>query len=293
VVESAWLRDSSRLGRRRVGKSQLLRHWALDKHSVVHVARNRAPAEELAALSQAVATIVLGTRRDLIARPFHDWDDAFDFLAAASASEPLLIVIDEFPELLKSSPTLESALRAIWERIDGTCQPRLILCGSAVRVMEALQTQDAPLFNRMTLRLQVNPFRPSEMAKMLPAASPLERAAAWGVRGGMPFYLSAWDENLKFRDNIAKLFCNEHALLLSEGEFVLATEGYSRRASRSVAGAGTARHLGRQHKFQRNQVANQHVAAANAGRFRATALDCSSSASDREAVDKTKLLPHR
>jgi AAA+ ATPase superfamily predicted ATPase len=211
-------------GRRRVGKSQLLRHWALDKRAVIHVARNRALAEELAALSQAVAIIAPGSRRDLIARPFHDWDDAFDFLAAAAASEPLLIVIDEFPELLKSSPTLESALRAIWERIDGTCQLRLILCGSAVRAMEALQTQDAPLFNRMTLRLQVNPFRPSEVSKMLPGASPLERAAAWGVCGGIPFYLSAWDENLKFRDNIAKLFCNEYALLLSEGEFVLATE---------------------------------------------------------------------
>jgi AAA+ ATPase superfamily predicted ATPase len=100
-------------GRRRVGKSQLLRHWALDKRAVIHVARNRALAEELAALSQAVAIIAPGSRRDLIARPFHDWDDAFDFLAAAAASEPLLIVIDEFPELLKSSPTLESALRAI------------------------------------------------------------------------------------------------------------------------------------------------------------------------------------
>jgi AAA+ ATPase superfamily predicted ATPase len=211
-------------GRRRVGKSQLLRHWSASKRAVVHVARNRALADELASLSRAVAAIASGSKRDLLSRPFHDWDDAFDFLATMSASEPLLIVIDEFPELLKSSPDLESALRAIWERIAETCQLRLILCGSALRTMEALQRQDAPLFNRTTLRLQVHPFRPGEVAKMLPAASPLERAAAWGVCGGMPFYLSAWEAKLTFRDNIEKLFCNEHALLLSEGEFVLATE---------------------------------------------------------------------
>lgn len=235
-------------GRRRVGKSQLLRHWAAGKRSVVHVARNRALADELATLSRSVAAITPGSRRDLISRPFHDWDDAFDFLATMSASEPLLIVIDEFPELLKSSPGLESALRAIWERIAETCQLRLILCGSAVRAMEALQTQDAPLFNRMTLRLQVHPFRPGEVAKMLPAASPLERAAAWGVCGGMPFYLAAWDENLKFRDNMAKLFCNEHALLLSEGEFVLATEDVAggkrdrlpEQVLRAIAGGNTS-----------------------------------------------------
>jgi len=143
------------------------------------------------------------------------------------------VVIDEFPELLKASPGLESALRAIWERIDGTCRLKVVLCGSAVRAMEALQSQDAPLFNRMTLRLPVHPFRVHEVAAMLPTATPLERAAAWGACGGMPFYLAAWDGSQPFQANLQRLFCDEHALLLSEGEFVLATE--------EVAGGGRER----------------------------------------------------
>lgn len=211
-------------GRRRVGKSALLRHWSKDKRAIVHVARNSALTDELVQFSRSVQAVVQGTRRDLSARPFTDWDDAFDFLADASAREPLVLIIDEFPELLKSSPGLESTLRSIWDRIEGACKLRLILCGSAVRAMEALQAQDAALFNRMTLRLQVHPFHPSEVAQMLPSASALERAAAWGVCGGAPFYLAAWDGSQSFRQNIERLFCNEHALLLSEGAFVLATE---------------------------------------------------------------------
>ncbi|MDT4933988.1 MAG: uncharacterized protein QOK11_1880 [Pseudonocardiales bacterium] len=220
-------------GRRRVGKSWLLKKWASDKRAVLHVARNRPGTDELTVLSAAVAAVATPRRRDLADRPFVDWDDAFDTLAELAESEPLLLIIDEFPELLKVNAGFESGLRAIWERIEGNCQLRLALCGSAVRAMEALQTQDAPLFNRMTLRLQVHPFRVHEVAKLLPDATPLERAAAWGVCGGMPFYLAAWNTGASFKENLRQLFCTEHALLLSEGEFVLATE--------DVAGGGRDR----------------------------------------------------
>jgi AAA+ ATPase superfamily predicted ATPase len=211
-------------GRRRVGKSMLLRHWVKGKRSVFHVARNRPEIEELRSLSHSVAQLAVPMRRDLLARPFRDWDDVFDVLSDMSASEPLVLVIDEFPELLKLSNDLESALRSIWERVEGTCQLRVVLCGSSTKVMEAIQLQSAPLFNRMTLRLQVHPFRVSEVAKMLPAASPMERAAAWGVCGGLPFYLARWDDTTSFRENINDLFCSESSMLLSEGELVLATE---------------------------------------------------------------------
>jgi AAA+ ATPase superfamily predicted ATPase len=235
-------------GRRRVGKSWLLRHWADGKRAVVHVARNQPAGAELAALAAGLAAVAPTARRDLLARPFHDWDDAFDVLAEAAAGERLLVIVDEFPELLKASPGLESALRAIWERVDGTCQLKVVLCGSAVRAMEAVQQQDAPLFNRMTLRLQVHPFRVQEIGRMLPAASPLERAAAWGVCGGMPFYLAAWDDDQPFRANVQRLFCNDHALLLGEGEFVLATEDIAgggrerlpEQVLRAVAGGSTS-----------------------------------------------------
>lgn len=223
-----WARRGSAMGvvwgRRRVGKSMLLRHWVRDKRAVFHVARNRPEQDELRSLSHAVAQLGGTGRRDLIARPFHDWDDAFDVLADMAQHEPLLLVIDEFPELLKLSVGLESAMRSIWERVDGYSNLRLILCGSSVRVMEAIQEQSAPLFNRMTLRIQVHPFRVTEISKMLPQATPSERAAAWGVCGGLPYYLARWDDEASFRDNLSYLFASDNAVLLSEGEFVLATE---------------------------------------------------------------------
>ncbi|HEY7222614.1 MAG TPA: ATP-binding protein [Micromonosporaceae bacterium] len=213
-------------GRRRVGKSHLLSHWASRKRAVYHVSRNRPVDQELAALSAAAAPVLSLADRDLASRPFRDWDEAFDIFREAASHEPVVVIMDEFPELVQADPHFESALRAIWERIR-ECAIRLVLCGSAVRTMEALQEERAPLFGRATLRMQVRPFLPGESALMLPSLEPSERAKVWGVCGGTPFYLALWDQSASFRENLSRLVGTEYGLLLNEGQLILATEDFA------------------------------------------------------------------
>ena len=213
------------LGRRRVGKSWLLAKFAHDKKVVQHIARGAALHDELVQLSRAADRTLMLPLRSLVDRPFTNWDDVFETFADAAASQPLLLVLDEFPELMNTSPNFEEELRAIWERVTSTAtNMKLLVCGSAVRVMEALQEERAAMFGRASLRLAVQPFRPHEAALMLPNASPAERAAAWGVCGGIPRYLALWDDAASFRANLDRLALNEQGLLLSEGELVLADE---------------------------------------------------------------------
>ena len=213
-------------GRRRVGKTYLLSHWARDKRAILHIARNRPPAEELAELARVSAPVLTLPLRNLGARPFTSWDDAFETFAAAAEREPLVVIIDEFPELFPANPGIESAFRAIWERM-GDRKLRLVLCGSAVRTMESLQHERAPLFGRATLRLQVRPFAPYEAARMLAELAPAERARAWGVCGGSPFYLALWNTGLTVRENLAVLFGSEQGLLINEGQLILSTEDFA------------------------------------------------------------------
>ena len=158
---------------------------------------------------------------------FSGWDDVFRVLAAAARDEPLLFVIDEFAELHQAEPNIESTLRAVWEEVPADSKPRVLLTGSAVRAMEALQTERAPLFGRATLRLHLRPFTPGESALMLRGLVPAERAKAWGVCGGTPYYLDLWDNSATFQANLQRLVCTEHGLLLNEGELVLATEDFA------------------------------------------------------------------
>jgi AAA+ ATPase superfamily predicted ATPase len=231
ALDAWWERPGPQLGviwgRRRVGKSYLITHWARDKRVVFYIARNRPVQEQLRLLSGRAHHLVSTDQRDLTRTPFTSWDDVFGVLAHAARDEPLLLVIDEFAELLQAEPGIESTLRAVWEEQGADSKLRLLLTGSAVRAMESLQAERAPLFGRASLRLHLRPFSPGESALMLPGLPPGERAKAWGVCGGTPYYLQLWDDQATLHENLERLVCTEQGVLLNEGELLLATEDFA------------------------------------------------------------------
>jgi uncharacterized protein len=201
-------------GRRRVGKTALMNEFARGRRAVFHTASARPPQEELAALARAAQ----------LDRTPVDWAEALERIAATARRERLLLVLDEFPELVAVTPQLPSVLRAFWDRARGATRLKLMLCGSAVRTMEAIQEERSALYGRLDLRLLVHPFRPHETAALLDELEPAERALVWGICGGVPLYLEWWDQEESVRDNLAELVCTPGGLLLTEGQLVLATE---------------------------------------------------------------------
>ncbi|MFC0862585.1 ATP-binding protein [Sphaerimonospora cavernae] len=212
-------------GRRRVGKTALLQEFARGKRVVFHTGGNRSAHRELEEFSFRAASAVRSPTRDLEARPYQSWDEALDHLGREAENEPLLLVLDEFPEMISKAPDLEGVLRAFLDHSLGHTKLRIIVCGSAVRTMRAIQEYRAPLYGRFDLTMQLHPFRPHEAAEMLRDLTPPDRALVYGILGGMPLYLSWWRPELSIEDNLTRLACHPDAKMIREGDLVLATEG--------------------------------------------------------------------
>lgn len=220
-------------GRRRVGKTALINEFAKNKRSIIHLGIGVPLAEELAAF-----TAVLPEGIELRGLTLRNWDEAIILVAESVKDEPILLVLDEFPELLASDPHLEGRLRAVWEKvIRSESKLKLLLSGSAVRTMWSIGEARAPLYGRFDLRLLVHPFRPHEAALMLRHLKPAERAVVWGMCGGTPLYLSWWDQDADVTHNIRELFCSADARLRQDAELVLATDGVAGGLAKQVLSA--------------------------------------------------------
>jgi uncharacterized protein len=202
-------------------------------------------ADELASFATKIPSeLDLGGRR-LDLAPFNSWEDVVVTLAEAARSEPLLLVIDEYPELATGDPAIDTRLRAVWEEVRGRTHLKVLLCGSAVRAMQAVAEYRSPLYGRFDLRLPVHPFQPHEAALMLKDLTPAARAVVWGLCDGIPLYLSWWNQSAGIAENVLALACRPGAPLWTEGEFILATDGVAGGLAKQVLGAiaaGRSRH---------------------------------------------------
>src|SRR5437879_5207388 len=107
-LENAWAsasRGQAQLvvlwGRRRVGKTYLLSHFIKGKRAVFFGATQQAEAVELARLHEAVRRGLGDRTVDLAGGGFTSWEAALRYLAALAKGEPLAVVIDEVPYLLR------------------------------------------------------------------------------------------------------------------------------------------------------------------------------------------------
>jgi AAA+ ATPase superfamily predicted ATPase len=211
------------LGRRRVGKSTLLVEATRGLRTIYYQASKVAASMNLALFKTEVAA-VLGA--DPVLDGLEEWHYVLAYLEQAAAREPnLVVVLDEFPYLCEVEPALPSVVQRFWDGVRERGKPlNLVVCGSKISFMEELLAEKNPMHGRQTLKLDLGPLSYRDAARFFPAWSAEERLYAYGVFGGIPYYLNLCDPGVSLADNLLDLVLAKGAPLADEPSNLLQAE---------------------------------------------------------------------
>jgi hypothetical protein len=170
-------------GRRRSGKSRLIREVLLRKNSVYYVSDEREPALQRKALASSAAAVLPG----FDGAEYPDWASLLDRWWRESPSGSLLI-LDEFPYLVKASPELPSILQRLLDQ-NRARRLHLVICGSSQSMMQGLVLDaSSPLYGRAQEIISLRPLEASWIARALHLKSPADILEAYSMWGGIPRY---------------------------------------------------------------------------------------------------------
>src|SRR5262245_34861962 len=210
-------------GRRRVGKTAMLRHWA--EQSGVPFTYWVAAREPAALQRRKLFTELLRTTGTNLPTPdFESWSDLWDAVATFVRDRRHLLILDELPYAAESDTAMLSSLQHAWDRHFQHSQTVIVICGSHVRTMELLFGRQSPLFGRMTGQWRLLPLPFGTLNQFLPTWSPEELVAAYAIVGGVPAYLVWLDPAQTLVENIKQVMLAPGSLVLAEAMFLLQDE---------------------------------------------------------------------
>lgn len=207
-------------GRRRVGKTFLLRHWA--EGSGVRYIYWAAEKESAALQRRRLFARVLGVEPSP-ATSFASWSACWQAIARVLEGRRVILLLDEFNYAVEAEPSMLSSLQHAWDQLFQNSQLVIVLCGSHVHAMESLLTHQSPLFGRFTGQWCLRPLAYAHLRENFPRWTMEERIAAYAIVGGIPAYWTWLDPSRRLLDNVRKMlapgspFIGEpHTLLYDE-----------------------------------------------------------------------------
>ena len=201
-------------GRRRVGKTALINKFIDDKNAIYFMGVESNAKQNLENFSKSIMEYVSGTEIDSI---FSSFQSALEYVFRLAEKERIILAIDEYPYVARSSKSLASTLQLLIDKYKDKSKLMLILCGSSMSYMEDhVLAYKAPLYGRRTAQMKLSPFDFEETCRYFKNFSDEDKALIYGVVGGTPQYLLQIDDNLSVEENIKNTFLNPVSFLYEE-----------------------------------------------------------------------------
>ena len=235
TLEKEFRRDGSFVviyGRRRIGKTTLIKEFIKDKQAFYFLATEEVESQSMKRLAGVVARV---TGNSMLQRvTFTDWLDLFREIANYRPEEKKVLVIDEFPYLVKTNAAFPSILQNAWDEILKDSNVMLILCGSLISMMQKhALSHDSPLYGRRSaqIRLKPLPFTDLYAVQGQPFSHAVEQ---YSVTGGVPKYLEFFEPGEDLYRQIQEVVLSKNGFLYEEPNFLLKDEVQSANSYFSI-----------------------------------------------------------
>ena len=209
-------------GRRRVGKTALINEFIGDKKSIYFMGVDSNAKQNLENFSKSIIEYNSGIVADT---SFQSFQSALEYVFELSRNERIILVIDEYPYVARSSKSLASTLQMLIDKYKDTSKVMLILCGSSMSYMEDnVLAYKAPLYGRRTAQMKILPFDFEETCRYFKNFSSEDKALIYGIVGGTPQYLLQMNDKQSIEDNIKNTYLNPVSFLFEEPTNLLKQE---------------------------------------------------------------------
>jgi AAA+ ATPase superfamily predicted ATPase len=206
-------------GRRRVGKTELLRQFVKGRPHIYFLADKRGTERNVLRLRREMAEAL-----DKPEVAIEELDELFRWYIAEAGDRPL-IVIDEFPYLVEKDDAIPSVLQLVIDQNMSGTSTMLVLCGSSEGMMErTVLGARSPLYGRRTGHWKVLPLAFADACGFFPGVS-IDRCIEFNsVLGGVPHYLQRFRGNASVYNNAQRVIMSRTGALYEEVDFLLREE---------------------------------------------------------------------
>lgn len=209
-------------GRRRIGKTTLIKEFILDKPAVYFLATQEAISQNLEVFTRLIADF---TDNSLLKNSKgHSWDTVIKEFVKFKKETKIILVIDEFQYLEMSQKGFASVFQRIWDEILQNQNVMIILCGSYISMMKS-QTlyYSSPLYGRRTGQINLGQIDFYHYHQFFPQKH-RNLIDYYSVTGGVPRYIDAFKDEKDLMQGIKDKILNPQAFLYEEPVFLLEKE---------------------------------------------------------------------
>ncbi len=207
-------------GRRRVGKTELVRHFINGKKAIYFQCDKRGVRANIESMRKVCSRFF-----DDVEPSLASLNEIFHYIIKRKEYEKIVFIIDEFPYLIQQDGALTSELQRIIDTFLIHEDMYLIILGSSIGMMkDELLSEKSPLYGRRTSQLEIRPFGFRNLIEWFPQINPKRLVKIYGAFGGMPFYLQFINQKENFFKNLERTVFNKSHVLYPEGEFVIRSE---------------------------------------------------------------------